>query len=132
VANSPSSADRPNCLRAVTAAAGAQVKSVVCRHILLDSNLVLSFEIRLFIRAGTRNGNMQVQITIEIIKTQTRTLSHLRGRRDRGAVRPIETAKDNMRKIARPFVIQEKGQTKYSKLLYLARISKIIAMQGRK
>lgn len=83
-------------------------------------------------RAGTRKGKTQNQVTTTTIRMQTRIFSHLRGRRESGTVRPIETAKDRMTNLARPVVTQQKGLTKYSASLHLANISKAIAKQGRK
>jgi hypothetical protein len=82
----------------------------------LVSTLVVRFESRSSIRAGTRKGSTQNQTTTIDIKEQTSSLSRLEGRRESGVVRPIVTANDRRTNFARPAVTQKNGGMKASEL----------------
>jgi hypothetical protein len=97
----------------------------------LESSLVVRFERRSLIKAGTRKGKMPNQHTTTTIKIQTVILSNLRDRRDSGVINPIGTAKHKTTNRTRPAAIQQTGAIEANTSLNLIVASMEIRRKGR-
>jgi hypothetical protein len=97
-----------------------------------EFTVVVRFDRASLIKAGTRKGITENQPTTIAIKTPTMSFSHLRGKRDSGAVRPIVTAKAKTINLVRPAVTQENGGVKNRVLLNLVITSIEMSIVGTK
>ena len=94
--------------------------------------MVFEFSRRFLIRAGTRKGRTENQMTTMVIKRQIMTFSHLRGSRERGVVRPIVTVSARMTNFVRPVMSQKRCGTKERTPLNLAIAIMMIRSRGQR